>query len=76
MKTLEQEKIIKAFGRYIREARENKELTQAEAARQVGCCRSYYCMIESGDREVHLTMALKICEVVDLDIGDFAKRMR
>ena len=76
MKNLEQERIVKEFGCFIRKARENKGMIQAEVAKNLSCSRTYYTMIENGDREVHLTLALKICEVVDLDIGDFAKQMR
>ena len=70
------EKVAKEFGRFIREARERVGLSQAEAARRVGCSRSYYCMIESGDREIYFTLSLKICSILDISIDDFARQMR
>ena len=76
MKNFDKEKVVKEFGRYIREERERKGMIQAEAARKVGCSRSYYCMIESGDREIHFTLAVKICDVLDLSFDNFVKRLK
>ena len=69
------EKIAKEFGRFIRESRENKGMIQAEVAKKLSCSRSYYTMIETGDREVSFEMALRICGILDLNIDDFAKRL-
>ena len=50
MKMIEKEKIAKEFGAFIREARENKGIYQADIAEQLGVSRSYYTMIEAGNR--------------------------
>lgn len=74
MKTFEREKVAEEFGRFVREARESRGLTQSEVAQKIGCSRSYYTMIEIGTREIYFTMALKICSALGLNINDFAKR--
>jgi transcriptional regulator with XRE-family HTH domain len=75
MKDFSKEKVAKEFGSFIREARENKGLVQAEVAQRLNVSRSYYTMIEAGDREIYFTLALKICSVLDLNMNDFAKRL-
>lgn len=76
MKTIEKEKVTSEFGQYIREARERKGLYQSFVAEQLNVSRSYYTMIEKGQREIYFTMAINICRVLDLDINDFVKRMK
>lgn len=76
MKGLEQEKVAKEFGAFVREAREKKGLSQEEVADLVGVCRSYYGHIESGIREIYLGKALKICYVLGLSISDFEKFLK
>ena len=73
MKGLEQEKVAKEFGAFIREAREKKGLSQEEVAELVGVSRSYYGHIEAGIREIYLGKALKICHVLGLSMHDFEK---
>ena len=76
MKTVEKETVAKEFGQFIREAREAKGLYQADVAEKLGLSRAYYSRVETGDREIYFTLALNLCRVLDLDIGDFAKRMK
>lgn len=76
MKTIEKEKVAKEFGTFIREARENKGLYQANVAELLGVSRSYYTMIEAGDREIYFTLAINLCRVLDLNINDFMKRLK
>ena len=76
MNDFNKEKVMSEFGSFIREARENKGLVQAEVAKRLGVARSYYTMIEAGDREIYFTLALKICNVLDLNINEFAKRLK
>lgn len=73
MKDLEQEKVAKEFGAFIRVARELKGLKQEEVAELAGMSRSSYGHIETGVREIYLKKALKICRVLGLSLGDFEK---
>lgn len=75
MKGLSKEKVAEEFGIFLREAREKKGMIQAEVAEKIGVSRSYYTMIEAGSRDIYFSMAMKICEVLDLNINDFTKRM-
>lgn len=76
MNNTEKERMAREFGRYIREARERKGLIQAEVAEQIGVSRAYYTLIETGNRDIYFTTAMKICEVLNLNIDDFAKRLK
>lgn len=76
MKTIEKEKVATEFGSFIREARENKGLLQADVAEKLGVSRSYYTMIEAGNREIYFTLAINICRVLDLNINDLIKRLK
>lgn len=63
------------FGTFIREGRKAKGMLQTEVAELVGIPQPYYSIIERGakDRNVDLALALKICQVLGLDIADFIK---
>lgn len=75
MKDFSKEQIAVEFGNFIREAREQKGMIQAEVAQKLGVSRSYYTMIEAGSREIYFSLALRICEILKLNMNDFAKRM-
>ena len=76
MKMIDKEKIATEFGAFIREAREQKGLLQADIAGKLGVSRSYYAYIESGSREIYFTLAINICQVLNLDITEFMKRLK
>lgn len=76
MKMIEKEKIAKEFGAFIREARESKGIYQADIAEKLGVSRSYYTMIESGNREIYFSLAVNICAALDLNINEFMKRLK
>ena len=71
MKLLDTKEICVAFGQFVREGREAKELYQREVAEQVSITQGYLCLIENGEREINLTLALNICQVLGLDFGSF-----
>ena len=73
---IEKEKIAKEFGAFIREARESKGIYQADIAEKLGVSRSYYTMIESGNREIYFSLAVNICAALDLNINEFMKRLK
>ena len=76
MKTIDKEKIAVEFGAFIREARDRQGLLQVDVAEKLGVSRSYYAFIESGSREIYFTLAINICQVLNLDISDFMKRVK
>ena len=76
MPTIEKEKISKEFGAFIREGRLKKGLSQEDVATQVDIKRTYYTLIEEGQRQVYFALALNICNVLDLDIGKFMKQLK
>lgn len=73
MKSLEQEKVAKKFGMFIRERRENMGLRQEDAAKQIGVSRGFYSHLENGNRSFDLAMAFKICRALGLSMSDFEK---
>ena len=76
MKPTSKEKITSEFGVFVREARERRGMVQAEVAEQLGVSRSYYTMIEAGQRDIYFTLGVNICRVLDLDINEFLKRLK
>ena len=74
MKTIDRNDCHVAFGKYIKNARERKGLSQSEVAKILEVSQPYYSRIESGRREIDLAFAFKICDVMGVDIRDFANR--
>lgn len=62
-----------AFGQFIRRGREFQHLYQSQVAEQLGVSQQYYSKIESGHRNVDFVQALKICQILHLDLSDFIK---
>ena len=76
MKTIDKDTVSNEFGQFIREAREAKGLYQAEIAEQLGVSRSYYTHLEAGNREIYFSLAVNICRVLNLDLGEFMKKLK
>lgn len=76
LKSFSKEKVAKEFGQFIREARERKGLTHYAIAEQLGVSRSYYTMIEAGNRDIYFSLALRICDVLNLNLDDLRKRLK
>jgi len=76
MKLIENEKIASEFGIFIREAREKQGLLQADVADKLNVSRSYYARIEGGNRDIYFTLAINLCQVLNLDINDFMQRLK
>lgn len=66
--------INKSFGNFIRRRREQTGLTQKEVAVLAGTTQGYLSKVEQGLREPTLTLALKLCDVLTVDVNDFAKQ--
>ena len=65
---------VQSFGEFIRLRRLQLNLTQHEVADRAGTTQGYLCKVENGVREPTITLALKVCEVLRLDINDFAAK--
>jgi transcriptional regulator with XRE-family HTH domain len=76
MKTVGKEKVAKEFGAYIREVREKRGLYQYEIADQLGVARSYYTHIENGTRDIYFSSVVDICNILELDLNEFMKRLK
>jgi transcriptional regulator with XRE-family HTH domain len=75
MKRIENSECLIEFGKFIKEGRLKQDMFQSEVATLVGITQPYYSMIENGSKErnVDLVLALKLCQVLKLDINDFIK---
>ena len=73
MKKIENSVCLSDFGERVKAARIRKGLSQTEVAFAVGVNQSQYCRIESAKREVDLITAMRICQVLGLDLSDFIK---
>ena len=56
------------FGEEIKAIRKAKELKQQDLATAIGISRSYMAMIESGEREVTLTILKSLSKVLEVPI--------
>jgi transcriptional regulator with XRE-family HTH domain len=76
MKKIENSECLIGFGNFIKEGREKRDMYQAEVAALVGISQAYLSYIERGskDRNVDLVLALKLCQVLRLDLNDFIKQ--
>ena len=63
-----------AFGKYIKNARIQRGMSQGTVAERLGFSQPYYSRIESGKRDVDLAVAFKICATVGVDIRDFVNK--
>ena len=73
MKKLDNSVCLNDFGEFIRKERERRDLSQTEVATMVGISQAWYCRIETAKREVDLMTAMRICQVLKLDLSDFIK---
>lgn len=62
---------VVAIGSRLRRLRKERQLTQAELARQIGIQQSDLSRMEKGEYRVSLDNLFKILGVFDLDLADF-----
>lgn len=65
------DKIVISFGKYIKERRVMKGLSQVDMAKKLNISQQAYGRYELGAREPSLQTALDIAELLDFDLGDF-----
>jgi transcriptional regulator with XRE-family HTH domain len=63
---------VQSFGDFIRVKRMALNLTQNEVATRVGTTQGYISKVEKGLKEPTITLALKICDELNLNINDYA----
>ena len=73
MKKIDNSECLISFGEYIKSARELKGYTQQEMAESLEIRQSYYSMIENGQKNIPLVLALKICSELKINMNDFMK---
>lgn len=66
----------KSFDEFIKKARLEKGLYQADIARELNFTQAYYSHIEAGNRNVDLTLALNICRVLGIDMNEFIEQYK
>jgi len=65
---------VKAIiGKTIRKIRENKDLSQANLAEELGMNTSSYSKIERGETDASTSKLLKIAEILEVDVAVFFK---
>jgi transcriptional regulator with XRE-family HTH domain len=62
------------FGKFIKNARTLKGLFQQEVAEKAGITQTYVSYIERGERDIDLALALRLCEILNIDIKDFLEQ--
>ncbi len=73
MKIIENSECLKEFGQFIRSKRETLGLYQSDVASRLGVSQVYYSQIECGKRNTDLVLALKICQILNLNLSDYIK---
>ena len=67
-------------GKNLRHWRINKGLTQEQLAEQLNICRSVISDYENNKRELHASIIIKICKILEIDanvlLGTEMKHMR
>lgn len=71
MKKIENSECLVGFGEFIKKGREKRDMLQVEVAELAGITQAYYSMIERGIREPDLTLSMRICQILRLDLSDF-----
>ena len=63
----------KTLGSRIKELRNAKNITQEEAAGQLGMSRQKYARIENGVNSITLDILSKLADILDVTVGDITK---
>ena len=71
MKIIENSVCQKTFGEFIRNRRNELNMSQQDIAAQLGISQNYYSLLERGERTVDLFQAMNICSVLGLNISEF-----
>jgi transcriptional regulator with XRE-family HTH domain len=69
--TEEETKILKALGKAIREARNQKGRSQEKLAEETGLHRTYIGSVERGERNIGAINIVGIASTLKVPVGDF-----
>jgi transcriptional regulator with XRE-family HTH domain len=73
MRTTDSPVLGLTFGDFVKTARLRKNMTQHEVAALAKVEQAYLSKVERGIREPSLSIALRLCDALNLDINDYAK---
>ena len=73
MKKIENSECQLDFGNFLKDGRERRDMLQTEVASLAGISQAFYSQIERGVRNVDFVVALKLCQVLRLDLNTFIK---
>lgn len=62
------QKDLKALGKKLKEARENKKMTQAQVAEKAGLSVNYYATVERGEENISSTNLLELEKVLGIKL--------
>lgn len=62
---------VQTFGEFIQAKREARNMSQLDVALKANTMQGTISKIENGVREPTLSMALRICEALDVNINDY-----
>lgn len=68
---MHESRLATAPGRLIRQHRLERQLTQAQLARQIGISQSDLSRIEKGEYRVPLDLLFRILQALELTLGEF-----
>lgn len=71
----EDKKLSRAFGAFIAKERKKNKIAQVEVADAVDIAQSYYSEIERGIKTVPFPLAIRICQFLHVNLGEFAAIM-
>lgn len=71
MKIIDNSECLIGFGEFIKDGREKRRLYQSDVAEKLGVTQVYYSHIERGKRNVDLVVAMRICQILELDLQDY-----
>lgn len=74
MKKIENSECQVEFGKFLREGRERRNMLQSEVCSLAGISQGFYSQLESGTRNIDFALALRLCQILRLDLNVFIKR--
>lgn len=71
MRQIDSKECYSSFGKFIKQARVLQGLGQVELSEKCGISQSNLSRIEAGGRIVEFSLAIRLCEALNLDIKEF-----
>lgn len=72
---LDKEKLLKHFGKNLKEARNRKGISQEELALSLGFDRTYISMLERGKRNPSLFTIYKMANFLDVTVSNLTSKI-